>query len=115
MMSGNRAASLFVIAVALVFASVGAPSTTMAADSSVHRVQGQVVAVNVKDKPPVIVVKAMTAKKQELIVGATVQANASITRGKKPVTLADIKEGETVDLTYVKNPDGLVAQSIRVR
>jgi hypothetical protein len=113
-MSGNLVASSFVLAVALVFATVSA-STATTAGSTVHRVQGQVVAVNVKDKPPVIVVKTMTAKKQELIVGATVEANASITRGKKAVMLADIKEGETVDLTYVKNPDGLVAQSIRVR
>ncbi len=114
-MSGNPVRLLLLLVAAFVFVPVVVLSAATVSGSPVRRVQGQVVAVNVKDTPSVIVVKTMTAKKQELIVGATVEANASITRGKTPVTLADIKEGETVDLTYVKNPDGLVAQSIRVR
>ncbi len=86
-----------------------------AADSPVRTVKGEVVAVNVSDSPPVIVVKAMTAKKQQLIVGTVVEPNTVITRGGKKVTLDSIKPGESAVLTYVKNEDGLVARSIHVR
>jgi len=74
-----------------------------------------VVAVNLKVKPQIIVVKAMTQNKQELIVGATIGKGATIIRGEKPVKLADIKIGEAVDLTYLKHADGLVARSIHLR
>lgn len=82
---------------------------------AVRSVRGEVVAVNVKDSPQVIVVKAMTPDKKELIVGATVDSGAEITRGSQRITLEDIKVGESAQLTYTKNPDGLVARSIRVR
>lgn len=86
-----------------------------AKDQVVWTVRGEVVAVNVRDFPQVIVVKTMTAKKQELIVGATVESGANITRGKERVSLNSIKVGDSVDLTYVKSMDGLVARSINVR
>ncbi len=82
---------------------------------AVRSVRGEVVAVNVKDSPQVIVVKAMTPDRKELIVGATVDSGAEITRGSQRITLKDIKVGESAQLTYTKNPDGLVARSIRVR
>ncbi|MBI4400637.1 MAG: hypothetical protein HY581_03265 [Nitrospirae bacterium] len=82
---------------------------------TVRTVRGEVVAINVNDSPNVIVVKTMTAKKQELIVGATVESGAEITRGPNRVSLNDIKVGETVDLTYIKNEDGLVARSVHAR
>ena len=83
--------------------------------SIIRKVRGEVVAINVKDSPSVIVVKTMTAKNQELIVGATVDPSVEITRGKQRVSLQDIKVGEAVDLTYLKNPNGLTARSIRAR
>lgn len=86
-----------------------------AADAPARTVKGEVVAVNVSDSPPVIVVKAMTAKKQELVVGAIVESGTEITRGSKKVTLDNLKLGETASVTYVKNQDGLVARSIHVQ
>lgn len=82
---------------------------------AVRTVRGEVVAVNIKDSPQVIVVKAMTAKRQELIVGATVESGTAITRGKARVSLDSIKIGDSVALTYVKSLDGLAARSIHVR
>ncbi|MGH7207316.1 MAG: hypothetical protein ACREI2_14035 [Nitrospiraceae bacterium] len=91
------------------------PFANAASEGKVLTVKGEVVAINLKVDPQIIVVKAMTQNKQELIVGATLEKGATITRGKKPVALADIKVGEAVDLTYLKNADGLVARSIHVR
>ena len=85
------------------------------AGAEVRSVRGQVVAVNVTDSPQVIVVKAMTPDKKELIVGATVDSGAEITRGNQRITLKDIKIGESAQLTYTKSPDGLAVRSIRVR
>ncbi len=102
----------------LVIVGVSGPAVPLAGAETgpgVRSVRGQVVAVNVKDMPQVIVIKAMTADKKELIVGATVDSGAEIVRGSQRVALKDIKVGESVQLTYSKNPDGLVARSIRVR
>jgi hypothetical protein len=85
------------------------------AGAEVRSVRGQVVAVNVTDSPQVIVVKAMTPDKKELIVGATVDSGAEITRGNQRITLKDVKVGESAQLTYTKSPDGLAARSIRIR
>src|SRR5436853_4275728 len=91
------------------------PFALAASEGKVLTVKGNVVAVNLKADPQIIVVKAMTQNKQELIVGATIGKGATITRGEKPVKLVDVKVGEVVDLTYHKNVDGLVARSIHVR
>jgi hypothetical protein len=81
----------------------------------VRTVQGDVVAVNVKDSPNVIVVRVMMAGKKELIVGAVVDAKTAISRGAQHVRLEDLKVGESVVVTYVKRPDGLFAHSIQGR
>src|SRR5437763_16861103 len=91
------------------------PCALAASEGKVLTVKGNVVAVNLKSDPQIIVVKAMTQNKQELIVGATIGKGATITRGNKPVKLAEIKIGEAVDLRYLKNADGLVARSIHLQ
>ena len=85
------------------------------AEGTVHRVTGEVVAVNTSETPHVIVVKAMIGKEEDMIVGATVGQDVPITRRGKPVGLAALKVGESVVLTYVKNRDGLVAKEIHAR
>lgn len=103
--------TMLVVAMALVLV----PFANAASEGKVLTVKGNVVAINLKVDPQIIVVKAMTQNKQELIVGATLEKGATITRGNKQVKLADIKVGEAVDLTYLKSADGLVARSIHVR
>jgi hypothetical protein len=99
----------------MIMAIVLVPFAHAASEGKVLTVKGHVVAVNLNVDPQIIVVKAITQNKQELIVGATIGKGATITRGKKPVALADIKVGEAVDLRYFKNADGLVARSIHLQ
>ena len=86
-----------------------------AAEPMPRTVRGVVVATNFTDTPHTIVMRVLMPNKEELIVGADVPPEAGITRGKRSVSLSDIKTGEVANMTYSKNPDGLVARSIRVR
>lgn len=105
-------AGTFVLALGVGLVGSG---TASAGEPAVRTVRGEVIAVTVSESPQVIVVKTLTAAKKEMIVGATVESGAAVTRGKNRVTLADIKVGETVELKYIKNADGLVAKSIHAR
>ncbi len=102
-----------VMGVAVLWAA--APSVGAESKAAARTVRGEVVAVNVQDSPHTIVVRAMKGGKDELIVGATVGADTTIMRGKQPVDLSALKAGESVNLTYVKQEDGLVARSIHAR
>jgi hypothetical protein len=84
-------------------------------DARVRTVQGEVVAVNVKDSPNVVVIRVTMAGNKELIVGAIVEPSTAISRGAQHVRLEDLKVGESVVVTYLKRPDGLVAHSIQAR
>ncbi len=114
---GRRRVGLLVVALLLLGCAVAIipPDQADATQPSHLKARGQVVAVNVQDIPNVIVVKSLTAKKREMIVGAIVDADVKIMRGNRHVSLENIKIGESVDLVYVKTPEGLVARSIRIR
>jgi hypothetical protein len=101
--------------VALSLAGLSEIGVTAAPDDMVRTVRGEVVATNLKDTPQTIVVRVLLPNKDELTVGASVPPDTRITRAKRPATLADIKVGESVDLTYRRNPAGLAAQAIAVR
>jgi len=77
-------------------------------------VRGTVVATNPAVTPQTIVVKVMLPNREELIVGARVPTDTTITRGTKATKLADLKAGEAAEMTYLKSPDGLIARSIHV-
>ena len=78
-------------------------------------VQGAVVAVNVDADPQIIVVEVVLPNEVELVVGASVSTDTTIMKGKQAARLADIQVGDKANITYLKTPDGLVAQSIHVR
>jgi hypothetical protein len=101
--------------VALSLVGLSEIGVTAAPDDMVRTVRGEVVATNLKDTPQTIVVRVLLPNKDELTVGASVPPNTRITRAKRPATLADIKVGESVDLTSRRNPAGLAAQAIAVR
>lgn len=103
------------LTLALAVSGAGIRIAHAASESHARTVQGEVVAVNVSDSSHVIVVKVGKTPKKELIVGATVESGVTITRGKQQISLDNLKVGETVSLTYVKNPDGLTARSIQAR
>lgn len=87
---------------------------SLAAEATARVVRGEVVAVNVKADPNVIVVSVILPNKEELIVGATVPPGTEVTRKAKAVPLADVKSGEHVILSYLKDSTGLVARSVHV-
>lgn len=72
-------------------------------------------ATNTAVDPQTIVVKVMLPNKEELIVGARVSTDTKITRETQATRLADLKVGEAAEISYLKSPDGLIAQSIHVR
>ena len=91
------------------------PLFSTASTEAVKRtVRGTVTATNTTVDPQTIVVKVMLPNKKELVVGARVPAGVKIMRGTKTTKLADLKAGEATEMTYLKSPDGLIAQSIHV-
>jgi len=103
----------------LVFAAglmaLTAPLAAVAAETIQRTVRGVVMAANSAVNPQTIVVKVILPNKEELIVGARVPTDTKITRGTRATKLADLTAGETAEITYLKSPDGLIAQSIHVR
>lgn len=91
------------------------PQSAFGGTGTVHTVTGEVVAINITETPHVIVVRTRIGKSDDLIVGATVGGEVPIMRGKKSIELASLKVGESVAITYVKNPEGLVAKRILAR
>lgn len=89
--------------------------TRASAETLQRTVRGTVVATNTAVDPQTIVVNVILPDKNELLVGTRVPADTRITRGSRAARLADIKVGESAELTYVKSPDGLIARSIHVR
>ncbi|MCP9449592.1 MAG: hypothetical protein NNA21_05965 [Nitrospira sp.] len=89
------------------------PGTSQASEVIQRTVRGTVVATNVEAKPQIIVVKVLLPSKEEMIVGARVSADTKITKGKQAAQLADLKAGQTAEITYLKTSEGLLAQSIR--
>ena len=91
------------------------PFATVAGETIQRTVRGIVMATNTAVDPKTVVVKVMLPNKEALIVGANVPADTKITRGKKAARLADLTVGEAAKITYLKSPNGLIAQSIHVQ
>jgi len=103
----------FLFAIGLV--TVTTPLITGATETIQRTVRGTVMATNTAVDPNTVVVKVMLPSKEELIVGADVPTGTKITRGKRTARLADLTVGEVAVITYLKSPDGLIAQSIHVQ
>lgn len=86
-----------------------------AASGRTYRVHGQVVAVTVTQVPHMIVVKTPLSKHDDMTVGARVTAQTRILRKGKRIALQTIRIGESVQLTYIKQRDGVFAQIIQVQ
>ncbi len=105
--------ALFVVAALMLLLCI--PPDSEAASGRTYRVHGQVMAVNVAQAPPMIVVKTPLTKHNDMTVGAKVTAQTKIVRRGKRIALRTIKVGETVWLTYVKQRDGVFARIIQVQ
>jgi hypothetical protein len=97
------------------FVTLTTQFVTIAADAIQRTVRGTVMAASTAADPQTIVVKVILPSKEELIVGARVPTDTKITRGSRTTRLAEIKVGESADITYLKTSDGLIARSIHLR
>ena len=104
----------WVLALLFPMVSVIGVAEGVASQATLRIVRGEVVAINLKDDPHIIVVRVVMPNKEELIVGATVPPGTDMKRGKRAVTPADITVGERVVLGYLKQPSGLTARSIHL-
>jgi hypothetical protein len=95
--------------------SVCAPVASEAGTGRTYAVPGTVIAVTLNQTPPLIVVDTLLSPKNHMTVGATVTPKTKILRGEKHVALQTIRVGETIWLSYVKGPEGLLARTIRVK
>ena len=115
MISMRTKAYILSVALACGLASITIPVTSRSAETIPRTVRGTVVAADATVDPPTIVVQVLLPHNETLVVGARVPADARIMRGKQAARLADVKVGETADITYLKTADGLIAQSVHVR
>ncbi|MGD0264190.1 MAG: hypothetical protein ABSD47_04425 [Candidatus Methylomirabilota bacterium] len=92
-------------------ASPEATTVQTANKAEVHRVRGEVTAVETGAKT--MVVKAMEGKKA-LDVGVDVTDKTIIREGKISKKLDDIKVGDRVWMRYEKSSDKLVADFVRI-
>ena len=105
--------ALFAIAALMVLLCI--PPDSEATSGRTYRIHGQVTAVNVAQTPHLIVVKTPLSKHNDMTVGAKVTAQTRIVRKGKRIALQTISVGDMVWLTYVKQRDGVFAQSIQVQ
>jgi len=91
------------------------PLDSWGASGRTYRVHGQVVAVNVVQAPHMIVVKTPLNKHDAMTVGARVTSQTKIVRKGKRIALQTIRVDEAVWLTYVKQRDGVFAQTIQAQ
>jgi hypothetical protein len=107
----------YLLAVAFVCGLAGTTiGVTNSSGETIERtVHGTVVATNIDVEPQIIVVEVLLPHEEALVVGARVATDTKIKKGKQTAGLADIRAGEKATITYLKTPDGLIAQSIHVR
>jgi hypothetical protein len=114
-MTKVRQASGALFAIAALIMLLCIPPDSGAASGRTYRVHGQVMAVNVAQAPHMIVVKTPLTKHDDMTVAAKVTAQTKIMRKGKRVALQTIRVGEAVWLTYVKQRDGVFAQTIQAQ
>lgn len=108
-------ARIALVAIAALMTLFCIPPDGWGASGRTYRVHGQVVAVNVVQAPHMIVVKTPLNKHDAMTVGARVTSQTKIVRKGKRISLQTIRVDEAVWLTYVKQRDGVFAQTIQVQ
>jgi len=80
----------------------------------VFALRGQVVAVNTKETPDILVIRVTTKKGKEMIIGAMVPEHIGMTRSGTAVPFKRVAVGDTVELTFVMTKDGAEAREIHL-
>lgn len=108
-------ARIALVAIAALMALFCIPPDSWGASGRTYRVHGQVVAVNMVQAPHMIVVNTPLNKHDAMTVGARVTSQTKIIRKGKRIALQTIRVDEAVWLTYVKQRDGVFAQTIQAQ
>ena len=114
-MTKARQASGALFAIVALMMLLCIPPDSGAASGRTYRVHGQVMAVSVAQAPHMIVVKTPLTKHNDMTVEAKVTTHTRIVRKGKRIALQTIRVGEGVWLTYVKQRDGVFAQTIQAQ
>ncbi len=78
------------------------------------KVQGEVVALNNKEVPQILIIRVMTKTGAEMVVGALVDDKTKIEKKGKSLPLDQLSAGERVTLTYKKTKEGALARTITI-
>lgn len=78
------------------------------------KLQGEVIALNTKEAPQILVMRVLTKTGAVMVVGALVDAQTKIEKKGKSVPLDQLREGERVTLTYKKTKEGALARTITI-
>ena len=108
-------ARVALVAIAALMALFCIPPDSWGGSGRTYRVHGQVVAVNMVQAPHMIVVKTPLSKHDDMTVAARVTSQTKIVRKGKRIALQTIRVDEAVWLTYVKQRDGVFAQTIQLQ
>ena len=106
---------LLVIIGVLLFGQVTGLSLSNAeASDKSAKLQGEVIALNTKEVPQILVMRVMTKTGAEMVVGALVNDKTRIEKKGKSVPLDQLIAGERVILTYKKTKEGALAKTITI-
>ena len=78
------------------------------------KLQGEILALNTKEVPQILVMRVTTKTGAEMVIGALVDDKTKIEKEGKSVSLEELNEGERVILTYKRTKEGALAKSITI-
>jgi hypothetical protein len=105
---------LLIIGVLLFGQVAGWSLSSVEARDTSAKLQGEVIALNTKEVPQILVLRVMTKTGAEMVVGALVDEKTRIEKNGKSVPLDQLSEGERVTLTYKKTKEGALARAITI-
>jgi hypothetical protein len=105
---------LLIIGILLFGQVTGWSLSSVEAGNSSAKVGGEVIAVNTKEAPKILILRVMTKTGGEMVVGALVDEKTRIEKDGKSVPLDQLSEGERVTLTYKKTKEGALARTITI-
>ena len=92
----------------------GLSLSSVEASDNAAKLQGEVMSLNTKEVPQILVMRVMTKAGAEMVVGALVDDKTRIEKKGKSVTLEQLVEGDRVTLTYKKTKEGALARTITI-
>ena len=106
---------LFLIVGVLLFGyMMGLPLSSVEAGGKAGKLEGEVMALNTKDAPQIMVMRVVTKSGAEMVVGALVNDATKIEKKGQAVALGQLVEGDKVILTYERTKEGALAKTITI-